>query len=279
MGVDKILSMVDVLGTEDRLKKYRRAVETVLPKGMESNRYWTMYVQMAQDFINDPKITDKQSVINCMFNAPKLGLIPDPVMGQIYFIPYSGKLTYQIGYKGMIALSYRSGEVINVRSGLVYEKDKWTFYEDELGQHYHFEPNLQLEGKARGKELFGYSIFTDKNGRPNVHIMDSYHIDQIKKIVLARTPKSPWANELYEPEMRKKTIVRRHWKTEPISVEIAKEIEREEMQERGEIKKDDHPELNEIMDGLIEKSKEPSPETVEGKALNNELDLLASKQK
>jgi recombination protein RecT len=261
MSLDKIMSLVDIAGSQERFDKYKSAVARVLPKTMETekDRYWTMYVQMMQTFATNPKITDKRSILNCMFNAPKMGLIPDPVMGQIYFIPYKGVLTYQIGYKGMIALAYRSGKVANVRAGLVYEKDKWNYYEDEKGQHYHIEPLLTTPTKKdRGKEIFGYSIFTDSDGNPNIHIMESWHIEDIKKLVMARMSGSstPWSNPLFEPEMRKKTVIRRHWKTEPMSVEIARVIDNEEHIEQGKIFKEQHPELEGIIDDILAKNEE-----------------------
>jgi recombination protein RecT len=250
----KVLTLIDMVGSQDRYNRYKAAVEKTIPKGNDFARYWVMYQQILQGFYSDSKVTDKDSILSCMFTAAKLGLNPDPVFGQIYFVPYGGALTYQIGYKGMIELSRRSGSVRNIRAGLVHEKDKWEYWEDEKGQHYRIEPALAEQD--RGKELFGYSIFTDSEGNPNIHICTHAHIEGIKKIVLARTPKSPWGNPLYEPEMRKKTVIRQHWKTEPQSVEIARAIEHEEAAERGEVKKENTPELAGIVEGMIATAEE-----------------------
>jgi len=263
--LNKVLSLVDMVGSEQKFKAYKGAVEKTVPKDIDFGRYWQMYVQIMQGFYLDSKVTNKDSILTCMFNAAKLGLNPDPVFGQIYFIPYAGVLTYQLGYKGMIELSRRSGKVKNVRAGLVYEKDSYYFFEDEHGQHYKIEPNLKEAD--RGKLIFGYSIFTDTSDSPHIHVMTAKHLKDIEKIVLARTPKSPWANPVYLPEMQKKTVTRQHWKTEPWSVEIAKEIEREENLERGEPVKENHPELAGVIDGMIEDSK-----------LNHELDMQAAQE-
>lgn len=254
MQTDKILSMIDVIGSKEKFQQYKSTVEKVYTGPENKDRYWMMYAKIAQEWINSPKINDKRQVLSCLFNAVKLGLNPDPVFGEIYFVPYKGVLTYQIGYKGMIKLSLNSGKVTNVRSGIVYEKDEWEYYEDEKGQHYKFKPNF-LETN-RGRELFIYSIFADQNGVPNVHVMDSQHVDKIKAMVLARTPNSPWANALFEPEMRKKTCIRRHWKTEPKSVEIAQVMEYEEKIESGEVIKEQHTELEGIIDDLIDRSQQ-----------------------
>lgn len=268
MGIDKIFSLVDVAGSIEKFKAYRGAVERALPKSMEPGRYWTIYVQLMQKFMEDQKVSDKQSIFPCMFNAAKLALNPDPVMGQIYFIPYKGVLTYQIGYKGLIELAYRSGRVANIRAGLVYEKDKWTFNETETGQHYNFEPFLMAKNFAdRGKRLFGYSIITDKQDHNFIHVMPGYHIDDIKKLVLARMKGSstPWENSLFEPEMERKTVTRQHLKYEQLSSEIAAVTEHEEANERGEIKQENHTELAGIIDGMMDAAK-----------TNQELDAQAA---
>ncbi len=263
MGIDKILSAIDLAGSAEKLNKYRAVVEKTVPKELNAGgRYWAMYIQMIQKFISDPKVTKKETILPCLYNAAKLGLIPDPVMGQIYFIPYSGELTYQIGYKGMVALSYRSGKIKNIRAGQVFEKDEWTFHEDENGQHYHFEPALSLSERERGRELFVYSIFTDTDGINFVHIMPSSHVDEIKKIVKARMKgaSTPWDNATYEPEMRKKTCIRQQWKTQVFSVEIARAIEHEEADERGDHIKEVHPELEGIIDDIMDKSTDTKEE-------------------
>jgi recombination protein RecT len=258
--VNKVLTLVDMVGSESKFKAYKSAVEKTIPKGMDFGRYWQMFVQIMQSWYNNPKVTDKNSILTCLFNAAKLSLNPDPVFGQIYFIPYKGVLTYQIGYKGMIRLSLNTKEVVGIASGLVYEKDQWDYFLDEKGTHFLWRPDLKAESKKmRGKELFGFSCFTHANGFQSYHIMETYHIDEIKKLVLARmgASSSPWKDDLFELEMRKKTVIRRHWKTEPMSAEIARIIDHEENTERGEVKKENVPELAGIVEGMVKDFEEP----------------------
>ena len=279
MVTNKIMNLIDLAGSQERYNRYVASVKNVLPKQQreESARYWSIYAQMMQGFLSDPYITNKESILTCMYNAPKLGLNPDKAFGQIYFIPYKGVLTYQIGYKGMVRLSLNTGKVINVRSGLVYAADEWDYYEDEKGQHYIHRPKFS---DKRGAEICGYSIFTDDKGRPNIHVMESAHIDDIKKMVLARMKgsSSPWSDKLFEPEMRKKTVVRRHWKMEPMSAEIAQAIEHEERTEAGDVISKE--ENDKIMDEILNNANLPNPDpgSEEGKKLSAELDALAMKQ-
>lgn len=255
-NVDNILSLVNVAGSKERYDRYRSAVENTLPANEDKKRYWSIYAQVAQGWVEDDRVKDKGSILTCMFNAAKFGLNPDPALGQIYFIPYNGVLTYQLGYKGMIKLSRNTGNIRDIRSGLICEKDKWLFYEDETGQHYRFEPNYAEQ--ERGKLLFAYSIFEDKEGTPTAQILEAKRLDGIEKMVLARTPKSPWANELFKTEMQKKSAIRNHWKTQPMSPEMADAIDHEESIERGELKTKIHEELEGIIDQIVKRTQPPA---------------------
>lgn len=247
----KALSAEVVAGGIEKFKQYKSVIQKTLPPDVNFERYWTMYLQMANTFVRDVKITDKKGVLVCMMNAAKLALIPDPVMGQIYFVPYAGKLTYQVGYKGMLELSRRSNKVSHVTVELVYNCDEFEFWSDENGQHYRHVKKMNVPMDQK-KEVCAYSVFYYKNGKNSIHVMESQHIDEIKKMVLSRIKNSPWANPLFEPEMRKKTCLRRHWKLEPWSVEIASAIEHEESIERGEMPQYKNAEIDDILDGAID---------------------------
>lgn len=286
MHTDKLLSMVDLAGSESKWKAYANSVRNTIPWQFKKNerRYFSLLMKTAQGFANNPKVTNKRSILPCIFTAPKFGLDTDKIFGHIFFIPYKGILTYQLGYKGMIQLSLNSGKVINVRAGLVYKEDEWDFYEDEKGQHYLFKPNFHINHEKE-KELFGYSIFTDNDNRHNVHVMPSYHIEAIKRMVLARMngASTPWSDDLFEPEMRKKTVIRRHWKTEPMSPSIAEAITHEEQNENGDVLTERENEIimEEILDGEFNKDQHdqtngiyPDRNSPEGKKLEKELNEL-----
>lgn len=264
MSINNVLSLIDLAGTEKRYNDYKNTISSILPKHIDKNRYMSIYLEIAKKMLVNDSVTNKKSILSCLFNAPKFGLNPDPIMGQIYFIPYKGKLTYQVGYKGMITLAGNAG--IRVRSNLVYEKDEFDYFEKEDGQHFHHRPLLQENN--RGKEICAYSVFTDTNTNYHqIHVMESKHIDDIKKIVLARMGKSktPWLDKLFEPEMRKKTCVRRHSKTEPFSEQITQIIHHEEENEMGISNVQKHVELDNILENEIF----PDVETENSKLLNS----------
>lgn len=70
-----------------------------------------------------------QSFLGAMMSAAQLGLEPNSQLGQAYLIPFrnNGKgcmeCQFQIGYKGMIDLFYRSSEASSLTAQVVYEND------------------------------------------------------------------------------------------------------------------------------------------------------------
>jgi recombination protein RecT len=271
MVSEKLFTLVDIAGSEKRWQAYQETAAKMLPDVIEKGRYMAMYLNVLKGFICNPKVTNKKSILSCAFNAPKFGLLPDPVFGQIYFIPYKGVLTYQLGYRGMITMADRAG--LRVRAGIVYDKDEFDYFEKEDGQHLLHRPILSE--KERGKEICIYSCFQHvKTGFNQIQVMESYHVDEIKKMVLARMKDSdtPWKNPVFEPEMRKKTGIRRHAKTEPFSEEITRATEHEEQDERGIETIDNHGELEGIIDDY------PDPSSDAGKKLNAELDAKAEQE-
>jgi phage RecT family recombinase len=241
---------------EDKAKgktAFEARISAMLPAHIKNHQvYVTMFENVVNEQLKNKYVTKKESIIPCVFQAVKFALYPDPAMGQIYFIPYKGVLTYQLGYKGLIRLVLNAGAK-DVTAMRVFQKEvdtgHWSFYRDEKGDHFHHEPMMQ---KDRGAEYCVYSLIFDADNLPHIHVMESYHVDEIKKMVLARMAgsQSPWTNELFEPEMRKKTCIRRHCKTSPMSLELATAIEAEETIERGETPTYDASQISDVVSGI-----------------------------
>jgi phage RecT family recombinase len=256
-AVENVLRMVDVMSgktpEEKRSAKqiFEQRIKSMLPAHIKNHDlYVGMFESIVNDKLKDKYVSNKESILPCVFQAVKFGLYPDPAMGQIYFIPYKGVLTYQLGYKGLIRLALNAGYK-DVSAGRVFQKEvdsgDWDYFRDEKGDHFKHKPSME---KDRGVEHCVYSIAVDSDNTPRIHVMESWHVDEIKKMVLTRTPNgSPWTNPMFEPEMRKKTCIRRHCKTLSLSLELAEAIETEEAIERGETVKY---EANAIKDIRIE---------------------------
>lgn len=118
------------------LKDYVRVMEgqfaRALPKVMTPERFTRIALSALS---NTPKLMEctRNSFLGALMNAAQLGLEPNTPLGQAYLIPYENRkkgvteCQFQIGYKGLLDLCYRSGEVASVQAQVVYENDKFEY--------------------------------------------------------------------------------------------------------------------------------------------------------
>ena len=92
--------------------------------------------------------TTPQSFLGAMMTAAQLGLEPNTPLGQAYLIPFRNKgvleCQFQLGYKGLIDLAYRSGQISVIQAHTVYENDEFEY---ELG----LDPKLK-HVPAKGRQ-------------------------------------------------------------------------------------------------------------------------------
>lgn len=162
-----------------------------------------------------------------MMNAAQLGLEPNTPLGQAYLIPYKNKGTleaqFQIGYKGLIDLAYRSGQVKTIYAEEVCENDEFEY---ELG----LNPKLVHKPavKDRGDVIYYYAVFKLCNGGEGFSVMS---MDDVKKHMnrfskAAQAGFSPWQTNF--DEMAKKTVIKKVLKYAPLSTDIMRKIAEDE---------------------------------------------------
>lgn len=66
---------------------------------------------------------DKMSVLNAINRSAQMGLSPDPLRGEAYFIPRSNRCTFQIGYKGLIKIAVASNAIKLIQCFAVHENE------------------------------------------------------------------------------------------------------------------------------------------------------------
>jgi phage RecT family recombinase len=237
-AIDNVMRMVDVCGGPTKRTNFINTIKKSLPKHIKNpDHFVLMFEGVVNDLLKNPKVTKKETVLPAVYQAAKYGFYPDPAMGLIYFVTYSGEVKYQVGYKGMIQLMYNSGVVKNIFAERVFESEfasgNFYYYLDEKGQHFKHVP--EFNGKIKVEKLC-YSCAVMNDGTVSFHPMESVHIDKIKALVKARMKgaATPWDNDLFEPEMRKKTAIRRHSKTLPVSIEMQEIVDYEEKIENGQ---------------------------------------------
>ncbi len=161
------------------------------------------------------------SFMGSLMQCAQLGLEPNTPLGQAYLIPYNVRVDggfelrcqFQLGYKGLIDLAYRSGEMASIGAQCVYSNDEFIY---ELG----LNPKLihKPADRNRGELLYVYATFKLKNGGSGFEVMT---VEDIKahrrKFSKART--SPWDSNF--EEMAKKTVLKKCLKYAPIRTDFA----------------------------------------------------------
>ena len=170
---------------------------------------------------------EQKSFLGAMMQAAQLGLEPNTPLGQAYIIPYREKgipkAQFQIGYKGLIDLAYRSGQVSIIDAQVVYENDDFEY---ELG----LEPKLKHKPALsnRGKPILYYAMFRTKDGGFGFQVM-SYqdceeHAKKYSKALSAGF--SPWTSNF--DEMAKKTVLKKALKYAPLKSDFLRGLSSDE---------------------------------------------------
>jgi len=205
----------------------KRQFEAALPKVLNVNRFVRCLVTTMN---RTPALMDcdRNSVLAGAMTAAQLGLEIDPSLGRAYLIPYNdnkkGKVAqFIIGYKGLIDLAYRSGQVSGITAEAVYEKD---FFQYEHG----LDPILKhvpSNDEDRGPLKFAYAICFMKNGGKAWRVLNRAQVMKHRKSSSsAGSSYSPWNS--HEEEMWIKTAVRALSSRIPQSPELIEAVAKED---------------------------------------------------
>ena len=206
-------------GISDLLARQWPRIEAVMPKHMSSER---MY-QLAVSTVNQtPKLAecDVASLLSCVMKCSALGLEPSAVdgLGRAYILPYRNKgrmtATFILGYKGMLSLARRSGEIRDISARAVYEGDEFE-YEFGLDEKLSHKPSSREHAPGE-KPTHVYMVAHFKDGGHYMDVMTYEEVEAVRRRSKA-ADNGPWVTD-YEA-MAKKTVIRRAFPYLPVSVE------------------------------------------------------------
>ena len=213
-------------GEQKTMQTYIKSMEGEIKKALPSVITPERFTRMVLSAIStNPKLGSctPSSFLGAMMSAAQLGLEPNTPLGQAYILPYSNKGTleaqFQLGYKGLIDLAYRSGEVEVVQAHIVYENDK---FECEFG----LEPKLTHipADKDRGNAVKVYAMFKTKSGGYGFEVMSMEDVrNHAQKYSKAYSSSfSPWATNF--EEMAKKTVLKKCLKYAPLKSDFVRAV-------------------------------------------------------
>ncbi len=201
-------------------------IEKALPSVLTGERFSRMVLTAMS---TNPQLAEcsPNSFLGAMMQAAQLGVEPNTPLGQAYLIPYRnhGQLEcqFQLGYKGLIDLAYRSGEITSISAHEVCENDDFE-YELGLDEKLKHKPAL----KDRGAVILYYAVFRTKAGGSGFAVMSVEDIKNHSKKYskAAGSSYSPWSTNF--DAMAKKTVIKQALKYAPIKTEFVRAVAADE---------------------------------------------------
>lgn len=154
----------------------------------------------------NPKLLDAfkenpSSLFASILAGAEIGLIPSDMLGEFYLIPrrIDGKQTVTplIGYKGLVSILLRSGEITKIHTECVYEGDHFEAIYG-LEQNIIHKPNFDAERSANTLK-FVYAVAKLKNGDYQFQVLSKGEILKIK--ALSRYDNDLYFNDKKDPQM------------------------------------------------------------------------------
>jgi len=208
------------------VKKMEKEIVRALPSGITPERFMRIVLSALSA---NPRLAEcsPQSFLGAMMTAAQLGVEPNTPLGQAYLIPYHNKKTgrvecqFQLGWKGLVDLAYRGGEVNVIQSQVVCENDCFEYA-------FGLEPLLRhVPAKAdRGAATNVYALFKTKEGGYGFDVMTLDEIRTHANRYSQTVSSGPWATNF--EEMAKKTVLKRVLKLAPLKSDTARAMSADE---------------------------------------------------
>lgn len=231
----------------DRLKPQ---LALALPRHLNADR---MARIVLTDIRRVPKLMEctTESLMGAIMASAQLGLEPGNGLGHAYLLPFDKRAKGNdgkwrtvatecqliIGYRGMIDLARRSGQIISLSARAVHEGDhfRYSYGLDETIEHVPAD-------KDRGELTYVYAVAKLKDGGVQFEVMSRDDIEKVRAQSKAKDS-GPWVSHF--DEMAKKTAIRRLFKYLPVSVEMQRAVSMDEQAEAGV------PQDHNVIDGMV----------------------------
>lgn len=213
-------------------------IKAALPKHMTADR---MARVALTEMRKTPKLgkCDPRTFIGAVIQLSQLGLEPGGALGHAYLIPFENKrqgtvdVQIIVGYRGMIDLARRSGQIASLQAVIVREGDA---FDVELG----LDPKLRHVSSFNpdAAMTFVYAVAVFKDGARQFEVMSRMEVERIRnasqgyRSALQYEKKdNPWMTHF--DEMAKKTVIRRLFKYLPVSIEMQHAVALDERGDAG----------------------------------------------
>ncbi|MFZ4835932.1 recombination protein RecT [Rouxiella sp. Mn2063] len=204
----------------------KNQLAAALPRHMTADR---MIRIVTTEIRKNPELAgcSQQSFVGSVVQCSQLGLEPGGSLGHAYLLPFNknkknpqtGKwevvskdVQLIIGYRGMIDLARRSGQIVSISARTVREGDdfKFSYGLDETLEH---RPGENEDSPI----THVYAVAKLKDGGVQFEVMTFKQVENVRAGSKA-SGSGPWVT--HWEEMAKKTVIRRLFKYLPVSIEM-----------------------------------------------------------
>jgi recombination protein RecT len=201
-----------------KIEQMKPEIARALPRHLNPDRVARIAVTVMR---RTPKLAEctPESFLGALMTCAQLGLEPGP-LGHAYLVPYGSEVTFIAGYRGLVDLARRSGQVQSVNARVVRVGDEFDYA-------FGLDPKLEHKPKADVDQAIThvYAVVRLKDGGADFDVMTRAEVEAIRK--RSRAAKDgPWVTDY--AEMAKKTVLRRLLKTAPMSVEYQQAVANDE---------------------------------------------------
>jgi recombination protein RecT len=202
------------------LTTYKGEIARALPKHLTADRM--ARVAMTEIRKNPQLMKCKpESLFGAIIQTSQLGLEPGNALGHAYLLPYGLEVQLIIGYRGMIDLARRSGQILSIEAHAVFEGDTFEC-SFGLNSDLRHVPDWENPNRTDANKLkFVYAVAKLKDGGTQFEVMSRAEVDAIRARSKAGRS-GPWVTD-YQA-MAQKTVIRRLFKYLPVSIEMQQAI-------------------------------------------------------
>lgn len=206
----------------------KSTLAAVLPKHVGADRMLKIALGALR---TTPKLMQARTdtLLGAIIQCAQLGLEPNTPLGHAYLIPFENRskgiteVQIVFGYKGLIDLARRSGQIVSIAAHEVRENDHFE-YEYGLDEKLVHRPCLTGD---RGAVTAFYAVAKLVGGGYAFEVMSRADVETIRNesqgwktaVRFKKEAQSPWGAHFVE--MGRKTVLRRLFKFLPVSIELA----------------------------------------------------------
>ncbi len=155
-----------------------------------------------------------ESVLDAIRVSATLKLEPTGILGEGYILKYGSTAQFEAGYRGLMKLARRSGQVAAMDAQVVYTRDPFDI---QLGTEPRIDHRPTVEGERGGyRGVYAWARLT--TGELVIEWMTDVDVQAVRKVSRNGSgANSPWVN--HYGEMARKTVIKRLMKRLPLGAD------------------------------------------------------------